>query len=68
MLKAVGCKYVILGHSERRKYFQESDELINRKLHSALEEGLIPILCVGETLEEREGGKAEEVVGLKQEG
>jgi len=62
MLKAVGCKYVILGHSERRKYFQESDELINRKLHSALEEGLIPILCVGETLEEREGGKAEEVV------
>ncbi|NOZ63371.1 MAG: triose-phosphate isomerase [Caldiserica bacterium] len=68
MLKAVGCKYVILGHSERRKYFRESDEFINKKLHAALKNGLIPILCVGENLEEREENKAEEVVAKQLRG
>jgi len=62
MLKSVGCRYVIIGHSERRKYFKETDELINRKIRSAIQEGLIPIFCVGETLEERERGKAQVVV------
>ena len=62
MLRAVGCKYVIIGHSERRKYFCENNEMINKKFHAALEENLIPILCVGETLEERESGKEKEVV------
>ncbi|NPA13710.1 MAG: triose-phosphate isomerase [Aquificae bacterium] len=56
MLKAAGCEYVILGHSERRHIFGESDELINKKVISALEEGLRVILCVGETLQERESG------------
>jgi triosephosphate isomerase len=54
MLKSVGCKYVILGHSERRQYFKESDEFINKKVKKALASGLIPIICVGETLQERE--------------
>lgn len=62
MLKSVGCKYVIIGHSERRKYFGETDETVNRKIRAALEGGLIPIMCVGETLEEREAGKTMEVV------
>ncbi len=56
MLKAAGCEYVILGHSERRHIFGESDEIINKKVISALEEGLRVILCVGETLQERESG------------
>jgi len=56
MLKEAGCSYVILGHSERRHIFGESNELINKKVLSALEEGLRVILCVGETLEERESG------------
>ncbi len=54
MLKSVGCKYVILGHSERRQYFNESDEFMNRKGKKAIASGLIPIICVGETLEQRE--------------
>jgi len=62
MLKDTGCKYVILGHSERRQYFKESDEFINQKLKSAFENKLIPIVCVGETLSERESGKQNEVV------
>ena len=62
MLKDAGCSYVILGHSERRHIFGETDELINKKVLSALENGLIPILCVGETLEDRESGKTKEVV------
>ena len=62
MLKDVGCRYVILGHSERRHILGESDELINRKVHAALAVGLIPILCVGELLEEREAGETDAVV------
>lgn len=62
MLKDVGCKYVILGHSERRHIIGESDELINRKTVKALADGLLPILCVGELLSEREANKTEEVV------
>jgi triosephosphate isomerase len=54
MLKSVGVKYVILGHSERRTYFGETDEIINKKVKKALEHGLTPIVCVGETLQERE--------------
>ena len=62
MLKSVGCKYVILGHSERRTIFGESDEVINLKMKKALESGLLPIFCIGETLEERESGITEKVV------
>ncbi len=56
------CQYVILGHSERRGYFGESDEMINKKIKAALKAGLKPIVCVGETLEENEGGKTGEVI------
>jgi triosephosphate isomerase len=56
------CEFVILGHSERRKHFGESDEFIHRKVEAAFRAGLRPILCVGETWEERSAGKAEEVV------
>ena len=62
MLTDLGCTYVILGHSERRHVFAESDELINRKVQAALEVGLEPILCVGELLKEREAGRTEAVV------
>lgn len=54
MLKDVGCRYVIIGHSERRQFFGETDESINKKIKAALEAGLFPIFCVGETLQERE--------------
>lgn len=56
MLNALGIEYVIIGHSERREYFAETDETVNKKVHSALAHGLIPIICVGETLEQREQG------------
>lgn len=62
MLKEAGCSHVILGHSERRRLFFETDEIINRKVNAAIGEGLVPILCIGETLEEREQGKTFEVV------
>ena len=60
MLTSTGVTYVIIGHSERRAMFNETDESCNLKLHSAFEHGLKPILCVGESLEQREGGKTEE--------
>lgn len=62
MLKSAGAAYVIIGHSERRQYFQETDDLVNKKVHSALKVGLKPIMCVGETLHERENGRFVEVV------
>ena len=62
MLCDVGCRYVILGHSERRHILGETNEAINRKLLAVLEHGLIPIVCVGETLEERELGKTSDVI------
>lgn len=62
MLKDVGVTHVILGHSERREIFQEDDDLINRKILSALHHDLTPILCVGETEQEREGGHAKEKI------
>lgn len=62
MLQDTGCSYVIIGHSERRQYFKESDEFLNKKLVKILATDLTPILCCGETLEEREAGKVEEVV------
>jgi triosephosphate isomerase len=62
MLKACGCEYVIIGHSERRHVFGETDDEVAKKVRAALDEGLKPILCVGELLEEREAGKTEAVV------
>jgi len=62
MIKDAGCTYVIVGHSERRKLFGETDATVNKKLQAAVKAGLIPIMCVGETLEEREAGKTENVV------
>jgi triosephosphate isomerase len=62
MLKDAGCAYVIVGHSERREYYGETDELVAQKFAAAQEHGLTPILCVGETLEERESGNTEAVV------
>jgi triosephosphate isomerase len=62
MLKSVGCEYVILGHSERRAIFNESDEIINRKIKKALGSGLKPIFCIGETLQQREGGIMNDVI------
>jgi triosephosphate isomerase len=65
MILDVGCQYVILGHSERRQYFQESDQFVNDKLQVALKHGLKPILCVGETLEQREEGRQKSVVSVQ---
>lgn len=62
MLKAVGCQYVIIGHSERRQYFGETDETVNKKLQAALKHGLISIVCVGETLAQRESGETYKVI------
>ena len=62
MLQELGCKYVVLGHSERRQYHGETNAYINRKIKKALAAGLIPIYCIGETLEQRESGKLEEVL------
>lgn len=63
MLGDFGCHYVIIGHSERRTYHAESDELVAQKFKAARSHGLIPLFCVGETLEEREQGQTEQVVG-----
>ena len=62
MLVELGVTYVIIGHSERRQYFGETDQTVNARVKAALAKGLKPIICVGETLEEREGGKVEEVL------
>ncbi|MEW6067687.1 MAG: triose-phosphate isomerase [Nitrospirota bacterium] len=62
MLSDMGCKYVIIGHSERRQYFNETDEIINRKIKAAKRAGLGVIFCIGETLKEREAGKTFEVL------
>jgi triosephosphate isomerase (TIM) len=62
MLLDVGCTHVIIGHSERRQYFGETDDIVNFKLKAALEAGLTPIVCVGEVLEEREAGATEDVL------
>ena len=62
MLKSAGCQYVIIGHSERRQYFGETNETVNKKAKAALKEGLKPIVCVGERLEERKAGKTFDVV------
>jgi triosephosphate isomerase len=62
MVKEFGCQYVLIGHSERREIFGESDELVATKVAATLEAGLIPMLCVGETLDERESGVTEKVV------
>lgn len=65
MIKEAGCDYVILGHSERRAYFGETDEIINKKVLKAFEHDLMPIICVGETLEQREQGITEDLVRLQ---
>ena len=62
MLKSINVEYVIIGHSERRQYFGETDETVNKKLKAALNNDLKPIVCVGETLEQREANKAEEII------
>ena len=62
MLKSINVEYVIIGHSERRQYFNETDESVNKKVKAAFENGLKPIVCVGETLEQREAGKVEEII------
>ena len=62
MLKAINVQYVIIGHSERRQYYNETDETVNKKLIKALQVGLSPIVCVGETLEERESGETADVI------
>jgi len=62
MLSAIGVTHVIIGHSERRQYFNETDDTVNRKLKTALESGFTPIVCIGEVLEEREAGLTEDVL------
>jgi triosephosphate isomerase len=62
MLKDLGCSYVIIGHSERRQYFGENDEIVNKKIKAAIETGLAPILCVGETFEERKSSATFKVI------
>ena len=68
MLASVGCRFVILGHSERREYQKESDVLVNKKIVAALAENLTPIVCVGEKLEQREAGKTMDVVSTQVKG
>jgi len=68
MLKEFNCTYVILGHSERREYFKETDAFINEKVKAVLENGMMPILCVGETLEQREANETIAIVSAQTEG
>ena len=67
MLKSINVEYVIIGHSERREYFNETDETVNKKIKAAFKYGLKPIVCVGETLEQREAGKAVDVITTQTE-
>ena len=67
MLKSIGVEYVIIGHSERRQYFNETDETVNKKVKAAFANGLKPIVCVGESLEEREGGVAFDIITAQTE-
>ena len=62
MLKSINVEYVIIGHSERRQYFAETDETVNKKIKTVFANDLKPIVCVGETLEQREEGKTEEII------
>lgn len=68
MLKAIGCEYVIVGHSERRQYFKETDGLINAKVKKALGADITPIVCIGETLEERESGITDRIITTQVKG
>lgn len=68
MLTDVGCRYVILGHSERRQYFAETDASVAKKLHAALAGNLVPIVCVGETLEQRQSDQTDDVVSTQVRG
>ena len=61
-LKAIGGTHTLIGHSERRQYFAETDEIVNKKLHTALKHGIVPIVCIGEVLAEREAGKTAEIL------
>lgn len=65
MLEAMGVKYVVIGHSERRQYFNETDETVNKKVKAAFNHNITPILCVGESLEEREANITNEVIGAQ---
>ncbi|SCI18974.1 MULTISPECIES: triose-phosphate isomerase [unclassified Romboutsia] len=67
MLKEIGVDYVVIGHSERREYFNETDETVNKKVLKALEHGILPILCCGETLEQREAGETKAVCKVQVE-
>jgi triosephosphate isomerase len=67
-LKAVGGTHTLIGHSERRQYFAETDEIVNKKLHAALENGLVPVVCVGEQLSDREAGKTADVLKTQIDG
>jgi triosephosphate isomerase len=68
LIKNAGAKYVILGHSERRQYFGETDATVNKRLKAVLAQGLVPIVCVGETLQERQGGQLQAVLKRQVEG
>ena len=68
MIREIGCRYVLVGHSERRQFFGETDETVRRKTKAALRSGLLPIVCIGETLKEREGNQTEQVLTRQIEG
>ena len=68
MIKSTGATYVILGHSERRQYFRETDETVNKKVHFALQTKLNPIVCIGESLEQREEGITKDIINDQLEG